>query len=283
MSTSDATSAAPCALPLTELGGGPPDRTACVVTIGVFDGVHRGHAELIGRAVALGRSRDEPTVLVTFHPHPARLVGPPRDTATLTSLGRRASLARSLGVDRVVALPFSHAVAGLQPASFVERVLVEQLAATTVVVGRNFRFGHMAAGTTGTLRDLGARLGFSAHAVDLLDIGLGPCSSTYIRGLIRAGDVAVAAAALGRPHRIEGRLAGGTRGRAADFRCASDTAVPGPGQYRAMAVRPGSPPPEMVDVTVTAGDGCPSSVSVSGPAPLLRRLTGSELSLDFLP
>jgi hypothetical protein len=79
------------------------DRGPCVVTVGVCDGVHRGHTELIGRAVEAGGARDQPTVLVTFDPHPARIVGPPRDTATLTSLGRRVALARELGVDRVVA------------------------------------------------------------------------------------------------------------------------------------------------------------------------------------
>jgi riboflavin kinase/FMN adenylyltransferase len=270
------------ALPWTDLCDMPPDRGPCVVTIGVFDGVHRGHAELIGRAVAVGRTRREPTVLVTFHPHPARLIGPPRDTATLTSLRRRASLARELGVDRVVALPFTRAVAHLPPETFVEEVLLHQLCATTVVVGRDFRFGHRAAGTTGTLEELGLRLGFAAHAVDLVDLTAGRCSSTHIRGLIRAGDIAAAAAALGRPHRIEGRLVLRGGEHAAGFRCPPDTAVPGPGRYRAMALRPGSPPPgDAVGVTVTAGDEC--AVSVSGPIPLLRQLAGSALSLDFLP
>jgi riboflavin kinase/FMN adenylyltransferase len=259
------------------------DRGPCVVTIGVFDGVHRGHTELIGRAVEAGRARDQPTVLVTFDPHPARIVGPPRDTATLTSLGRRAALARELGVDRVVALRFTRAVAQLAPETFVERLLLHQLSATTVVVGRNFRFGHRGAGTAGTLQELALRLGFSAHAVDLVDIAAGTCSSTHIRGLIRAGDTAAAAAALGRPHRIEGRLIpGGPREHRATFRCRPDTAVPGPGLYRAMALRPGFPPPgDEVSVTVTAADE--SAVSVSGPIPLLRQLARSALSLDFLP
>jgi riboflavin kinase/FMN adenylyltransferase len=270
------------ALPWTDLGDLPPDQGPCVVTIGVFDGVHRGHAELIGHAVAAGRARGEPTVLVTFDPHPARLIGPPRDTATLTSLGRRASLARELGVDRVVALPFTRPVAHLPPETFVERVLLHRLRATTVVVGRNFRFGHRGAGTTTTLQELAVQLGFSALAVDLVDIAAGPCSSTRIRRLIRAGDTAGAAAALGRPHRIEGRLALGDGEQTAELRCPPDTAVPGPGRYRAMALRPGSPPPgDEVGVTVVPGAGC--APAVSGPMPLLRELAGRALSLDLLP
>ncbi|KAA9163617.1 cytidyltransferase [Amycolatopsis acidicola] len=202
----------------------------CVLTIGVFDGVHRGHAHLIGHAVEAGRRRGLPTVLVTFDPHPARVLGLPRDTAGLSTIEQRAELAGRLGVDAVCVLPFSAAFASRTPEEFASGVLAGSLRAAHVVVGGNFTFGHRGAGTTATLRELGERLGFSVTVVDLLPItDRAACSSTYIRTCLRDGDLAAANRALGRPHQLEGDVA-------ADgvFTAAHGTALPGPGTYEVL-------------------------------------------------
>lgn len=204
----------------------PPGWGPCVVTIGVFDGVHRGHRHLIDRAVREGRDRGLPTVLVTFDPHPALVLGIDRDTAALSSIEHRAQLVADLGVDAVCVLRFTRELAALSPAEFAGHVLTDSLRARAVVVGANFTFGARAAGNLDTLADLGARNGFTAHGVALLpaeaDI---PCSSTYTRTCLRAGDLRAATRALGRPHRVDGRLHCGV------VTVADGTALPPAGHY----------------------------------------------------
>ncbi len=184
----------------------------CVVTIGVFDGVHRGHQQLVGHAVRLARQRDLPCVLLTFDPHPNEVVRPGSHPAQLTTLRRRAALVEELGVDVFCVLPFTSELSRLPADEFVYEILVEKLHAAAVVVGENFTFGHKAAGTIESLRTLGSRFGFEAESDPLLS---GPVessageqsvtfSSTYVRACIDAGDVQAAAEALGRKHRLEG-------------------------------------------------------------------------------
>jgi riboflavin kinase/FMN adenylyltransferase len=182
-----------------------------VVTIGVFDGVHRGHAQLIGRAVQRARELDVPAVLLTFDPHPSEVVRPGSHPAQLTTLRRRAELAEQLGVDVFCVLPFTVELSRMPPAEFVHELLVERLHVAVVVVGENFTFGHKAAGDVDLLRTLGRRFGFSTQGAGLLSQGEVTFSSTYIRSCIDAGDVAAAAAVLGRPHRVEGIVVRGDR------------------------------------------------------------------------
>lgn len=208
-----------------------------VVTVGVFDGVHRGHQKLIGRAVQRGRERDLPAVVVTFDPHPAELVRPGSHPARLTSLGRRADLVAELGVEAFCVLPFTVELSRTPPAEFAHAVLVERLHAADVVVGRNFTFGHRAAGNVPMLAELGQRFGFGVEGLDLITDDGVTFSSTYIRACIDAGDVAAAAAALGRPHRVEGVVVhGDRRGRELGFPTANIstppfTALPADGVY----------------------------------------------------
>ncbi|MGW1682211.1 cytidyltransferase [Saccharopolyspora sp. NPDC002376] len=207
------------------LGDIPAGRGSCVTTLGVFDGVHRGHAHLIGHAVRRGRALGLPAVMVTFDPHPARVVGAPRDTAALTTVARRAELACDLGVDAVLVLPFTREFAQLPPARFVEQVLARGLRTAAVVVGANFTFGHRGSGTATTLHELGADQGFTAHEVPLVQAEEAPHSSTRIRECLRRGDVRAAALALGRPHRIDGHASNGM------LRVAAGTAIPAEGRY----------------------------------------------------
>ncbi|MDQ3887617.1 MAG: bifunctional riboflavin kinase/FAD synthetase [Actinomycetota bacterium] len=182
-----------------------------VVTIGVFDGVHRGHAQLIGRAVQRAQELGVPAVLLTFDPHPSEVIRPGSHPAQLTTLRRRAELVEQLGVDVFCVLPFTVELSRMPPAEFVHELLVERLHVTAVVVGQNFTFGHKAAGDVDLLRILGRRFGFTTEGADLLSQGELTFSSTYIRSCIDAGDVAAAAEALGRPHRVEGIVVRGDR------------------------------------------------------------------------
>ncbi|WP_111765548.1 bifunctional riboflavin kinase/FAD synthetase [Nakamurella deserti] len=176
----------------------------CVLTVGVFDGLHRGHQKIVGAAVDRARALGLPAVMMTFDPHPAEVIRPGSHPAELTPLRRRAELAEGLGVDVFCAFPFTGAVAATSPESFVHEVLVERLFVAEVIVGHDFRFGHKGAGTVALLQDLGERWGFRAEGVELLSEGASKISSTYVRACVAAGDVTAAAAALGRPHRVEG-------------------------------------------------------------------------------
>ncbi len=215
----------------------PTDWGRSVVTVGVFDGVHRGHQQLISRAVQRGRERGLPAVVVTFDPHPAELIRPGSHPARLTSLRRRAELVAALGVDAFCVLPFTPELSRVPPAEFVHEVLVDRLHAADVVVGRNFTFGHRAAGDVDLLTTLGQRFGFGVQGLDLISDDGVTFSSTYIRSCIDAGDVVAAEAALGRPHRVEGVVVhGDRRGRklgfpTANIATAPHTALPADGVY----------------------------------------------------
>ncbi len=208
-----------------------------VVTVGVFDGVHLGHQKLITRAVRRGEERGLPTVLVTFDPHPAELIRPGSHPARLTALRRRADLVAELGVHAFCVLPFTAELLRQEPAEFAHEVLVERLHAADVVVGANFTFGHRAAGDVAMLTELGSRFGFGVEGLDLISDDGVTFSSTYIRACIDAGDVTAAAAALGRPHRVEGVVVHGDhRGRelgfpTANIATAPYTALPADGVY----------------------------------------------------
>lgn len=215
----------------------PPGWGRCVVTVGVFDGVHRGHRQLIARAVERARERGLPAVVVTFDPHPAELVRPGTHPARLSTLDRRAELVAEAGADVFCVIPFTEQLSRMGPAGFAHEVLVDRLHAAVVVVGRNFTFGHKAAGDVGTLAELGARFGFASEALDLISDRQVTFSSTYIRSCIDAGAVRDAAHALGRWHRVDGVVVHGhKRGRdlgypTANVACPPHTAVPADGVY----------------------------------------------------
>jgi riboflavin kinase/FMN adenylyltransferase len=216
-----------------------------LVTIGVFDGVHRGHAQLIGRAVRRARELAVPSVLMTFDPHPAEVVRPGSHPAQLTTLPRRADLVEQLGIDVFCVLPFTVELSRMPPDEFVHELLVERLHVTAVVVGENFTFGHKASGDVELLRELGRRFGFTAEGAGLVSQGDVTFSSTYIRSCIDAGDVVAAAAALGRPHRVEGIVVrGDRRGRdlgypTANLSAPRYAAVPADGVYACWFVHRG--------------------------------------------
>ncbi|WP_428961412.1 bifunctional riboflavin kinase/FAD synthetase [Micromonospora fluostatini] len=218
-----------------------------VVTIGVFDGVHRGHQATIGHAVARARELGVQSVVVTFDPHPAEVVRPGSHPAVLTEPARKAELIEALGVDALCVVPFTPEFSRLSAEAFVHDILVANLHATLVVVGANFRFGHRAAGDVALLERLGRTFGFGVEDGPLVAEGGTVFSSTYIRSCIDAGDMAAAAAALDRPHRLEGVVVrGDQRGRelgfpTANLLCHGYAAVPADGVYAARLVRRGHP------------------------------------------
>jgi riboflavin kinase / FMN adenylyltransferase len=215
----------------------PDDWGSCVVTIGVFDGVHRGHQRIVARAAEIAAQLRLPVVVITFDPHPDEVVRPGSHPPFLASSRRRAELLAGLGVDAVCVLPFTYEFSQLGPDEFVRAVLVDRLHAAAAVVGENFRFGHKAAGDVALLGQLGEKYEFSAEGVPLLAEGGVTISSTAIRAMLAAGDVASAARDLGRPHRVEGVVVRGQqRGRALGFPTANletlpHTAIPADGVY----------------------------------------------------
>ncbi|MGH3664456.1 MAG: bifunctional riboflavin kinase/FAD synthetase [Micromonosporaceae bacterium] len=262
-----------------------------VVTIGVFDGVHRGHQQIIGHAVKRAAERGLRSVVVTFDPHPSEVVRPGSHPAILSEPARKAELIERLGVDVLCVLPFTPAFSRLSAEAFVHDVLVEHLHAALVVVGENFRFGHKAAGDVALLSRLGRSFGFAVEGAPLVGEEDGAIlSSTYIRACVDAGEVAAAAGALGRPHRLEGVVVrGDRRGRllgypTANLMCHPHAAVPADGVYGAWLVRD------------KAGDRLPAAVSI-GTNPTFageeRRveahvldfhedLYGERVALDFI-
>jgi riboflavin kinase/FMN adenylyltransferase len=266
------------------LDGLPGGWGRCVATIGVFDGVHLGHQELIRRAVTLAGERGLPSVLVTFDPHPSEVVRPGSHPAQLTTLRRKAELVEELGIDVFCVLPFTPELSKLPPDEFVHEILIEKLHVATVVVGENFAFGHRAAGNVALLTQLGHRFGYATEGAKLVTVpnsapgGEITFSSTYIRACIDAGDVVAARAALGRPHRLEGIVVrGDRRGHELGFPTANLStpryaAVPADGVYAC-------------EFSLLAGTGGPLKAAVSvGTNPTFsgreRRVEAFVLDVD---
>jgi riboflavin kinase/FMN adenylyltransferase len=185
---------------------------ATALTIGVYDGVHRGHLAVLG---ALEAPADGlPMAVVTFEEHPAALLAPDRVPPLLTTTDQKIELLERAGVDMVALLPFDASIASMSAETFVSEVVVDAMAAALVVVGKDFRFGYRRMGDVGLLEQLGVVLGFDAVGLDLQADSGEPVSSSRIRSLIANGDVRQAAALLGRPFALRGTVVpGDARGR----------------------------------------------------------------------
>ncbi len=203
------------------------------VTIGAYDGVHRGHQFVIGQLRRLAADGGLATVVLTFDRHPAAVVRPESAPLLLTDLDQKLEILASTGVDSTVVLRFDHERSQEEPEDFVRTVLVDALRARVVVVGEDFHFGRRRRGNVALLREMGASLGFEVAHVPLLD-GI---SSTAVRRLLDAGDVVAAAELLGRPHEVRGVVErGDQRGRELGYPTANvavpgDILLPAPGIY----------------------------------------------------
>jgi riboflavin kinase/FMN adenylyltransferase len=189
--------------------------------------------------VAKARAAGGPAVVLTFDPHPARVLRPGRAPAALTTLAQKEELLAELGVDRLAVLPFDSTVAGLPPEAFARAVLRETLGARDVVVGESFRFGHRREGDARALASLGARLGFAVHALPAVLEGGSPVSSSRVRSELERGDVVAARALLGRRYFVDAAVVRGDgRGRAIGVPTANlapdNEILPAPGVYAGL-------------------------------------------------
>lgn len=169
-----------------------------VVTMGVFDGFHRGHQALVQRARTRARALRLPSVLLTFDPHPLMVTCPERAPRQLLSIDQRVARALDLGVEHVLVLPFDKSMAATSAEDFVWQGLVERLHVQHVVVGENFRFGRCGAGDPDYLTEAGEWAGFTVDAAPLVQHGGQVCSSTAVRRLLAGGDLRTARQLLGR-------------------------------------------------------------------------------------
>ena len=195
----------------------PGQRT--VATIGTYDGLHRGHLEVIGRVVELARSKGCRSAVVTFDRHPAAVVRPESAPRLLTTLDQRLSLLRSTGIDAVVVLPFDEPAAEEEADDFVQRVFINALNVCTVVVGSDFHFGRGRRGNVPMLEQMGVGADFAVIPIELrTEESGGVISSTAIRRALTDGRLDEATVMLGRPFEIVGTvISGDQRGRTIGF------------------------------------------------------------------
>ncbi|GAB3157551.1 bifunctional riboflavin kinase/FAD synthetase [Myceligenerans halotolerans] len=228
----------------TDLEQVPAGFGPSVVTIGNFDGMHRGHQAVLGRIASLARADDARAVAVTFDPHPAAVHRPETAPELLTSLTDRLDLMAGTGLDAVLVVTYTLDFAAQTPQEFVGKYLVDGLGARTVVVGHDVRFGKQNAGTLSTMVELGGEHGFEVVAIE--DVGGDDhhrWSSTVVRANLSEGDVAGAAEVLGRAHRVRGVVVhGDARGRELGFPTANlggiAGMVPADGVYAGWLRRP---------------------------------------------
>ena len=179
------------------------------LTIGNFDGVHAGHRRILRRVGELARENGWKPSVLTFDPHPTKVVAPTRSPRLMTTPEQRCRLMEQEGIEQALILPFTHEVAQLTPERFVREVLVDALGARAVLVGSNFRFGHKHAGDTALLRDLSAELGFLVEVIPAITVRRSVVSSSEIRRLVERGDVSRACRMLERPFALEGDVVHG--------------------------------------------------------------------------
>lgn len=191
----------------------------CVVAIGNFDGVHRGHQAVLERALELARKRGLPAVVLTFEPHPRSFFRPDEPVERLTDAGEKAQVLKFLGFSAVIEQPFTAAFSEQSAEDFVQHILIDRLHANCVVTGYDFHFGKGRYGTPQFLQEAGNQAGFGVSLVEAFDDeGGNLVSSTRIRALLCAGDVAQAAGLLGYRYRVSGEVIHGRKlGRTLGF------------------------------------------------------------------
>lgn len=262
-------------------------QAAVVAAIGAFDGVHRGHQILLGDMVAHAADLAARTVCVTFDPDPAQVLHPDLHPRALGSVAERERLIRAVGVDEVYVWPFTPAVAQMSPEAFIAD-LCARYTLIEVWVGVDFGFGRDRAGNVQTLVELGRRHGFGVHARAPVYDGDRPISSTRIRDLLEAGDVAEAARLLGRPYRLAGDVLGGAqRGRQLGFPTANlvppaAQVLPAHGVYAGLAAIEGGVYPSVANVGTRPTFGEEQPLIEVHLLDFASDLYGQQLAFDFV-
>jgi riboflavin kinase/FMN adenylyltransferase len=240
------------------------------VTVGVFDGVHRGHRSILDIVSAEALRRGIDRAAVTFDPHPDQVVRA-KTVPLLTTIEERVELLKQNGMDRVEVLEFDNDLRETPHEEFVRRFLVENLGCKYLVIGPGFALGKGRAGTSGAISDLGAEMGFESRQVDPVLVGGRPVSSSWIRELIRDGGIDEAARLLGRPYGLRGEVVTGAgRGRKLGFPTANlglpkGKLCPGPGTY--------------AGIVWVRGTWRPAAVNI-GYRPTFRDLPAGELTIE---
>jgi riboflavin kinase / FMN adenylyltransferase len=213
-----------------------------VVTVGTFDGVHRGHWQVLEKLARVARERAVRSVLVTFDPHPLRIVRPEAAPPLLSTPAEKMEILAQAEIDRVAFLRFTKDLAAHSPETFVEKVLIGRFRMEHLVIGYDHGFGRGRSGDVETLRQIGARVGFGVDVVAPVEDGAEPVSSSRIRRALQDGDVAAAARGLGRPYSVTGTVVRGEgAGRRLGFPTAnldvgsSDKLIPHEGIYAVRA------------------------------------------------
>ena len=192
----------------------PPHLRGGVAALGNFDGFHRGHQAVVGRAVERARAEGRPAIVVTFDPHPAALFRPDLPPFRLTDMEQRCRLFAAAGVDATYVIGFDRETAGTAPDAFVAGWLAERVGAVAAVTGQDFTFGRARGGTVDDLRRMGAAIGIDAETVTPVADAQGAVSSTRIRAALAQGDPVAAARMLTRPFAVRGQVVhGDKRGR----------------------------------------------------------------------
>jgi len=188
-----------------------PTHVPHVVTIGNFDGLHRGHQAMLARLKTEAARRGLPSCVLTFEPHPREFFSPANAPARLCSLREKAELIRAAGIDRLHVCDFNQKFSAMSPDSFIERVLIGALQAKWLLVGDDFRFGARRAGDFPLLKAAGASHGFEVESLPTVIVENKRASSTAVREALAQGDLGHAAALLGRPYSISGRVVHGDK------------------------------------------------------------------------
>lgn len=258
------------------------------LTIGVYDGIHRGHQEILRQLVSGAHAKGAPAVLLTFDPHPAVVLAG-RDIKLLTTPEERAELASELGVDLVITHPFDPGVSGMSAHEFMAR-LKEHLGLSHLLIGYDFALGRNREGNAGRLRELGGEMGYSLQVIEAVGDESGVISSTEIRKLISLGSVEAAASLLGRPYSLSGPVVHGDgRGKrinipTANLRIPASKLLPANGIYACRA-RVG---PDWFAAATNIGYNptfTPDKNTASVEAHILdfdRDLYGEVLTLEFI-
>ncbi len=272
----------------TDPPGIPVSTGGTVATVGTFDGVHRGHWSVLREVTRQAERRKLPSVLVTFHPHPLRIVRPRFAPPLLTTPDEKKEILAESGLDYAVFLAFTPELARYSPRRFVEEVLVGRLHLAHLVIGYDHGFGRGRSGDVDTLREIGGEIGFGVDVVEPVGGGEAAVSSTRIRKAVQAGDMASAAGGLGRQYSVQGPVVKGeSRGRSLGFPTAnirivdSDKLLPLEGVYAVRASVGG----ERIDGVLHLGPrptfrGSPPSVELH-LFDFDRDIYGEEVRIEF--
>lgn len=244
----------------SDKSGLPPNVTSTVITVGTFDGVHRGHRDVVERLVARSRSLEIPSVLVTFEPHPLEIVNPLAAPLLLTTHDEKLEVLAETGIDYLAVLPFTSQLAAYSAEDFVELLLRRCFRMSELLIGYDHGFGRQRAGNVRVVRTLGERDGFQVDVIDPVSTPDGHAvSSTSIRRAVAGGDLDRATEGLGRLYSVSGRvIPGSRRGRTIGF----PTLNLGPPPPRKLL-----PPEGVYAVRVQTPDGPAGGMMNLGPRP----------------